>query len=180
MAENTMYMNDIELNNKIAVILKKHFQFSIAYKILNLLLVIAISLLLWIYFNYSISMLSLCILIVITFSFYCALLDLIDDCNWNNDNPINPVKFKAAIKDIEFVTDFHVFNDELILDGNVYKCNRFSHFKYHISSFNLRNFINEIKSASSSNQNSSNISVTHSNNLTYDDIGCFIKKWMKE
>lgn len=180
MAENTMYMNDIELNNKIARILKKHFQFSIAYKILNLLLVISISLLLWIYFNYSIAMLSLCILIVIMFSFYCALLDLIEDCNWNNDNPINPVKFKAAIKDIEFVTDFHAFNDEVILDGNVYECNRFSHFKYHISPFNLRNFINEIKSASSSNQNSSNILVTHNHNITYYDIGCFIKKWMKE
>ena len=174
-----MYMNDIELNNKIAVILKKHFQFSIAYKILNLLLVIAISLLLWIYFNYSISMLSLCILIVITFSFYCALLDLIDDCNWNNDNPINSVKFKAAIKDIEFVTDFHAFNDEVILDGNVYECNRFSHFKYHISSFNLHSFINEIKSASCANQNNMNILVTYNHNITYYDIGCFIKKWMK-
>ena len=180
MAENTMYMNDIELNNKIARILKKHFQFSIAYKILNLLLVIAISFLLWIYFNDSISLLSLCLSIVITCSFYCALLDLIDDCNWNNDNPINPVKFKEAVKDIEFITNFHVFNDEVILDGNVYECNRFSHFKYHISPFNLRNFINEIKSASSSNQNSSNILVTHNHNITYYDIGCFIKKWMKE
>ena len=36
-------MNDTELNNKIAIILKNHFQFSIAYRILHLLLVIAIS-----------------------------------------------------------------------------------------------------------------------------------------
>ena len=145
-------MNDIELNNKIARILKKYFQFSIAYKILNLLLVIAIIFFLWIYFNYSISVLSLCILTIITFSFYCALLDLIEDCNWNNDNQINPVKFKEAVKDIEFIINFHEFNDEVILDGNVYECNRFSHFKYHISPFNLRSFINEIKSASCANQ----------------------------
>ena len=172
-------MNDIELNNKIAMILKNHFQFSIAYKILHLLLVIAIILLLWIYLNDSISLLFLCISIVITCSFYCSLLDLIEDCNWNNNNPINPVKFKEAIKDIEFVANFHVFNDELILDGHVYECSRLSHFKYHISSFNLRSFINEIKSASCANQNTSNILVTHNHNITYYDIGCFIKKWMK-
>lgn len=174
------YMNDIELNNKIAMILKNHFQFSIAYKILNLLLVIAIGFLLWIYFSYSIPLWFLCISVIITYSFYCSLLDLIEDCNWNNDNPINPVKFQEAIKDIKFVVDFHLFDDKVILDENIYKCNKLSDFKYHISSFNLRSFINEIKSASSSNHNRSNIFVIHSNNLTYHDIGCFIKKWIKE
>lgn len=172
-------MNDTELNNKIAIILKNHFQFSIAYRMLHLLLVIAISFFLWIYFNDSISLLFLCISVIITYSFYYSLLDLIEDCNWNNDNPINPVKFQEAIKDIEFITDFHLFNDKVILD-NIYECKRLSDFKYHISSFNLRSFINEIKSASSSNPNRSNIFVTHSNNLTYHDIGCFIKKWIKE
>ena len=179
MAENTMhYMNNIELNNKIAVILKTHFQYSIAYRILHLLLVIAIISLLWIYFNDSISLLFLCISIVITCSFYCSLLDLIEDCNWNNNNPINPVKFQEAIKDIEFITDFHLFNDKVILD-NIYECKRLSDFKYHISSFNLRSFINEIKSASCANQNNRNILVTYNHNITYYDIGCFIKKWMK-
>ena len=174
------HMTDIELNNKIAMILKEHFQFSIAYKILNLLLVIAIGFLLLIYFNYSIPLWFLCASVVITCSFYCSLLYLIEDCNWNNNNPINPFKFQKAIKDIEFVANFHLFNDKVILDENIYKCNKLSDFKYHISSFNLRSFINEIKSASSSNHNRSNIFVIHSNNLTYHDIGCFIKKWIKE
>lgn len=176
-------MNDIELNNQIAMILKKHFQFSIAYKILKLLLVIAISFLLWIYFNYSISLWFLCISVIITCSFYCSLLYLIEDCNWNNDNPINPVKFKEAIKDIEFIANFHLFNDEVILDENIYKCNKLSDFKYHISSFNLCSFINEIKSASCKhqyNQNNRSIFAVHNNNITYHDIGCFIKKWINE
>ena len=168
-------MNDTELNNKIAIILKNHFQFSIAYRILHLLLVIAISFFLWIYFNDSISLLFLCISVIITYSFYYSLLDLIEDCNWNNDNPI---KFQEAIKDIEFITDFHLFNDKVILD-NIYECKRLSNFKYHISSFNLRSLINEIKHAACTNQNSRNIFATHDNHITYHDIGCFIKRWMK-
>lgn len=174
-----MPMNDIELNNKIAMILKNHFQFSIAYKILNLLLVIDIVFLLWIYFSYSIPLWFLCASVVITCSFYCSLLDLIEDCNWNNNNPINPVKFQEAIKDIEFIADFHLFDDKVILD-DIYECKRLSNFKYHISSFNLRSLINEIKNAACTNQNSKNIFATHDNHITYYDIGCFIKKWMKE
>ena len=174
-----MSMNDTELNNKIAIILKNHFQFSIAYNILNLLLVIAIGFLLWIYFSYSIPLWFLFASVVITCSFYCSLLYLIEECNWNNNNPINPVKFKEAIKDIEFIADFHLFDDKVILD-DIYKCDKLSNFKYHISSFNLRDFINEIKKSSYSNQYNQNgciDSLIYKKYVTYRDIGCFIKKW---